>query len=253
MQSMKRVAILGAALLGLAATMAVADTMNLGYACRTAANTGAAATNEFDTNATGPCNDGVSYTATKHFVCSFKNTTLMPGWAGCHVVIDIQIAENFPFPDFWAVGAGGCNDGALSAPNVVADATNCTNMYTVAPADGQTDSNNIFMDVATGRVRMDSYHTRNVSQVDLPVPASSGGYLANNIRMAPGTPDVCAGCDVPACILLTTVEYFSVQDIRTINTPEYRSFVTWNGGATNCIHGDPIKNSTWGKVKALYR
>ena len=254
---MKKVLLLSIALLGLAATVAMADSMNLGYACRTSANTAAAATNEFSPVASaaavgGTCDDGVSYTATKGFVCSFKNTTTMTGWGGCHVVVNIQ-TQTVPLPDFWAVGAGGCNAGALSCPNIVVAAANCTNMYTVAPTDNQNDNNNLTMDVATGRVMMDSYHSRNLTQVDLPPPTSTGGYLANNVRMAPGTPDLCAGCDVPACVSLSQVEYFSFTDNRTITTPELQTFVTWNGGTANCAGSVPTKNSTWGKVKALYR
>lgn len=249
---MKKVLLLSIAVLGLAATVAMADTMNIGYACRTAANNAAAATNDFNTGGAGVCDDGVSYTATKGFVCSFKNTTTMPGWGGNHVVVNIQ-TQTVPLPDFWAVGSGGCNVGALSCPNIAVAATNCTNMYTVAPADGQNDNNNLTMDVATGRVMMDSYHTRNLTQVDLPPPTSTGGYLANNVRMAPGTPDACAGCDVPACISLSLTEYFSLADNRQITQPELRTFLTWNGGTPNCAGSVPTKNSTWGKVKALYR
>ena len=249
---MKKVPLLTIAVLGLAATVAMADSMNLGYACRTVANNNLPATNDFNTGGTSVCDDGVSYTETKGFVCSFMNTTTMPGWSGCHVMLDIE-PETGPLPDFWAVGAGGCNAGALSCPNTVVNATDCTNMYTVAPTDGQTDFSNISMDVANGRVLMDSYHYRNLTQIDLPPPTSAGGYLANNVRMAPGTPGACSGCDVPVCIVLTTVEYFSLTDIRTIYTPGLRSVITWNGGWPPCYRGDPTKNSTWGGVKALYR
>jgi hypothetical protein len=247
---MKKVLLLTIALLGLAATLAMADSMNMGYVCRQAANTATATTNDFNTGGAGVCDDGVSYTATKGFVCSFKNDTEMLNWGGTHVIVSIQ-TQTVPLPDFWNMA--GCNAGALSAPNIVTSATNCQNMYIVTPTDAQSDNNQVTVDVATGRVIMDSFHVRNTTQITLPLPTQAGGYLANNIRMAPGTPDVCAGCADPACVILQSLEYFSTSVTRTITTPELRAFVTWNGGTTNCPGSTPTKNSTWGRVKALYR
>ena len=256
---MKTVPLLTIAVLGLTATVAMADTMNLGYACRTAANNALASTNEFNTGGAGVCDDGVSYTMTKSFVCSFKNTTTMLGWGGTRVVIKIQTTWENQLPDFWAVGDGGCNSGALTHPKVVVDAgPDCTNMYTGAPAGEQGDTTEVRMGSYNGRVEIDSYHWRSLltgpgEQIDLPPPTSPGGYLATNILMAPGTPDLCAGCAAPACVVLDQLEYYSLSDNRIIYTPEFRNWVTWNGGTSNCPGAVPTKNSTWGKVKALYR
>jgi len=250
---MKPVLLLTIAALALGATLAAADSMNLGYACRVTTNNATATTNDFNTGGAGVCNDGVTYTATKGLVCSFKNDALFPGWGGTHVTVDIQTTA--PMPDFWNVGTGGCRLGSLSCPNVIVGAgANCANMFTVAPADDQTDDNFINVNVAIGRVNVSAYHVRNTTQIDLPPPSTSGGYLAENIRIDANGADVCAGCDAPACMVLNATEYYSLQDNRQIFIPDLRNFVTWNGGTTpNCTIPDPIRNSTWGKVKALYR
>jgi hypothetical protein len=238
--------------LALGATLAAADTMNLGYACRVSSNTSAASTNDFNTGGSGVCDDGVSYIATKSLVCSFKNTTTMTGWSGTFVMVDIQTLA--PLPDFWNVGAGGCRQGAVFSPKTIVDAgANCTNPFAAVPADAVIDTAAIRVDVATGRVNLLSYHyiPPTTSLGDLPPPSATGGYLANNILIAPSGADVCPGCDAPACIVLTEVDYFSLTDIRIVNTPELRNWVTWNGGVVCYI--DPVRNSTWGRIKALYR
>jgi len=249
---MKKVLLLTIAVLALGATLAVADSMNMGYACRVSTNNASVATNDFNTGGAGVCDDGVSYTATKGLVCSFKNTATMLGWGGTHVMVDIQTTA--PMPDFWNVGTGGCRNGSLSCPNViVAAGANCTNMFTVAPADGQTDNNFINVFPATGRINVSAYHVRNTTQVDLPPPTSSGGYLSENVRIDANGADVCAGCEAPACMVLNATEYYSLQDNAQIFNPELRNWVTWNGGGANCPGSTPTQNSTWGKVKALYR
>jgi len=250
--TMKMALLLPIAGLALGATVAVADSINLGYACRVAANTAAAATNDFSTGAT--CSDGVSYTATKNLVCSFKNTTTMPGWGGTAVYVTIQTGGSLP--DFWNVGAGGCRQGAVFTPQMIVDAgANCTNPFPVGP-NAQLDASYISADVPTGMVRFTAFHylADTTSLPDLPPSTASGGYLANNILITPTGADICHGCDAPACMFLNEVDYYSLTDNRQIFTPELRSFVSWNGGfVPNCIIGSPAKNSTWGKVKALYR
>jgi hypothetical protein len=128
---MRTALLLAIAGLALIATLAAAaDTINLGYACRTSANNFSASTNDFSTGGAGVCSDGVSYTATKNLVCSFKNTTTLPGWGGTHVDLNIQTAPGAPLPDFWNIAACGCRQGAVYSPQTIVDAgANCTNPF----------------------------------------------------------------------------------------------------------------------------
>jgi hypothetical protein len=256
---MKKLLLLTIALLALGAATAIADSMNLGYACRVSTNNTLATTNDFSPVAAaaaagGTCDDGISYTATKGFIASFKTTTDMPNWGGTHILLTVQ--TNTPMPDFWNVAAGGCASrlGTVSCPNtVVSGGANCVNMFVATPTDNQSDNNAVTVDAASGRVVVNSFHVRNTTTVLLAANSNLGGYLANNVRVAPDGADVCAGCDAPACVTLDQVEYFSASDNRTITTPELRAFLTWNGGTVNCPGSTPTKNSTWGRVKALYR
>jgi hypothetical protein len=197
---------------------------------------------------------------TKRIVMSFKNTTPMTAWGGTTVILDVQVA-GAPLADFWNFAPGGCADGMVTGASTLVNGGSCTNPYTLAPVDpaGQTDLPNITADVANSRLQYQADHVRNSTGVDLPVPASLGGYTANNLALPYGYSDgslggPCAGCDVPACFALSRVAYFSLVENRVIQTADLRANITWAGGAgATCPGGTPTKSATWGQVKALYR
>jgi hypothetical protein len=256
---MKKWLLMTAALMALASTVAFADGVNLswGASCRTSANNATLATNDF--TPVMPCDDGLSPWVTKRIVMSFKNTTTLIQFSGTTVQLDVQVA-GAPIADFWNFGPGGCSDGMVSGATTVVNGTNCTNPYTLVPTDpqGQTDLSNITVDAATSRVGYAADHVRNTLGVDLPPPASLGGYTANNLALPYGYSDgsiaACAGCDVPAAFALTRVVYFSLSESRTISTPDLRGCITWAGGAgAPCPGATANRSATWGQVKALYR
>ena len=253
-QSMKKLLLMTAVLLTVGAVAAMADSVNLGFACRTSANNATAGTNDYSPGGVGTCDDGTT-AVDKRLVCSFKSTTTMTGFGGTQVTIDIDVAGAAPSP-FWELGAGGCRDGALSAPATLSTigATGCTNTFTVGGADplGQNDTPDIL--VIGNRIHYRAIHVRKTTVVDLPPPTSVGGYIANNVLLAmTGNDGACAGCDQPACLVLNEVQYFSTQEVRYVTTPDLRNWITFQGGAPNCPGATPTNNTTWGKVKALYR
>jgi len=255
---MKKLLLMTVALVALGSSVAMADSMNLAWGvCRTAANHGTASTNNFAP--TVPCEDPGNAWTTRRIVASFKNTTPMTAWGGTTVRIDMLVGVT-PIPDFWNVGAGGCRDGALSGPTVAINpspTTNCINPYILVAPDpgGQTNLESIQINAAGSRIRYEADHVRNTVQVDLPVPASPGGYLANNLALTSDFNDGCLGCDQPVCLVLNQVDYFSLTEKRSITTPELQAHTTWNGGAVpgTCPQATPTRSATWGAVKALYR
>lgn len=76
----------------------------------------------------------------------------------------------------------------------------------------------------------------------------------------------CDGCSVPVCIAFTSIK-FSTSDGQsyfwsTVSGPAVpgSNFVTWQGGGspttwrgTGCPRATPVRASTWGAVKSLYR
>jgi hypothetical protein len=71
----------------------------------------------------------------------------------------------------------------------------------------------------------------------------------------------CAGCDVPVCLVLNLVRIAQLPgtpggDIDVVDPHTTGNWVTWQGGdvgGIGCPGVVPVKNTTWGKVKSLYR
>jgi len=69
--------------------------------------------------------------------------------------------------------------------------------------------------------------------------------------------DSCDGCQIPACLAFPYMQLESGNQVSRVITAPLTpggNFVTWQGGGgTNCPAATPVRNSTWGGVKALYR
>jgi len=81
--------------------------------------------------------------------------------------------------------------------------------------------------------------------------------ISNAKTILAGTTQPCAGCDVPMCIVLRFIrtEQTSGQNYDpTQENVKDRNFITWQSNPVGfCPQTTPVRNSTWGKVKQLYR
>jgi hypothetical protein len=252
---MKQLLLPTVASLLLGAPAAMADGFNLAWgACRTNFNTFLSSTNDFTPPA--PCDDPSNFFSPRHIVCSFKNSTPMLQWQG--VTIRVDMLASGALTDWWQVGPGGCRDGALSAPATALGASNCTNPYTLVPTDpsGESEFSSISVDVPVGRLRFEATHVRNGLPVDLPVPSSPGGYLADNLALTADLNDECFGCNQPVSMALNFVRYFGPNESREIQEWDLNACITYTGGSfSGCDRGHPVATRlvTWGRMKQLYR
>ena len=72
----------------------------------------------------------------------------------------------------------------------------------------------------------------------------------------------CGGCEDEACIVLNSILVTQVPGTPngnfTITTPGIAHHVLWHGWSTtdpahNCLGYSPVRDRTWGAVKAMYR
>ena len=79
--------------------------------------------------------------------------------------------------------------------------------------------------------------------------------LTIDSQLTVGSPS-CAGCLDPVCIVLNSVEVDTETGVGNTflltGTAPGSNIVTWQGAGANC-QAVPVKNSSWGQVKALYR
>jgi len=91
----------------------------------------------------------------------------------------------------------------------------------------------------------------------------AGSFLLDTVHDVDTGAGECTGCDIPACLVLNEIQIYQTpgsppQDILYLYGNGARNGITWNGGTVQ-LGGlcpaliDPVKNRTWGSVKALYR
>jgi hypothetical protein len=71
-------------------------------------------------------------------------------------------------------------------------------------------------------------------------------------------PSSCTGCNDGVCIVLNQIHIgqpvASGGSSINVISPAVRNYATWQGGiGVDCYTATPVKNTTWGAVKAIYR
>jgi len=180
--------------------------------------------------------------------------------AGDVVVMDL-ISQSSPLPPWWnMVFAGACRPSSLSIQTYDGvDGTTC----------GDWAQNQASMNIASYEVNPAQPgvgpNTARIKQLNAVQQASEQDLVANheygvfkltmNSQLSVGSPS-CAGCADPVCIVLNSVEVDTETGVGNTflltGTSVGSNIVTWQGAGANC-QAVPVRNSSWGQVKALYR
>jgi hypothetical protein len=175
------------------------------------------------------------------------------------VVLDFIVANSQVVPPWWEWF--DCRQGLLFGDaNIYAGATNCVSWHTgngLGGVGGFNHEGSIAPADTASHRRILAFGAHLTS--DYPDLVANQDYFLLNVlinRFGTTGPSACAGCLVPVCIVLNSV-HINPQSaneaiITTANSPG-SNFATWQGGAgANCANV-PVKQVTWGAVKALYR
>jgi hypothetical protein len=170
------------------------------------------------------------------------------------LVIDVDVAAD-PLPDWWRTDPGQCRaNGWTAGP---APATSCND-----PWGGLGTAS--FQGWLPGTPGGSGRHGRLlVTASVLPEQAVAlealAPYAACRVVLRTNNTTSCAGCSVPACLVLNSILIrrlpgSSVEEvfIGVAESPG-ANFVTWQGGSGADCQSVPARRSTWGAVKALYR
>lgn len=194
------------------------------------------------------CDDnGAAFT----LVGSFRTDYDIADFVGISALVDVGTAGG-TMPDWFAIGSGGCREGALS-PVDVAQVAGCLNPY--APAH-QGGGYVVQPGASPSQQRIWIDWVR-----DLPAPVARDTRYAAfvlSLRTAGAFDDgggMCAGCGTPACFVLASVELYGLARglERIIQSPDARNWAAWQSGTGDCPAPTPSRQSSWGAVKALYR
>jgi hypothetical protein len=199
-------------------------------------------------------NDIVTNVAT----ASFKLDQPLSGVVLVEAVIDVIIANSQPVPPWWEFF--GCRLGGIDADtDIHPGAVNCTDWSQaqgIAVVAGYNHDGSIApADTASHRRILVSAV---VSAPGKDLAANTDYFLLNFDLDALNTtgPTGCAGCAVPACLVLNSLRFLTssaaVVTLESPNTPG-GNFVTWQGGAGASCALVPVRRTTWGLVKSMYR
>jgi len=242
---MKKLLVLTSALLICGASMAsaAAPGKNLGWQ-----NCGLTSTSQ---NYAFLCDDNG---AIRLLVASYRLAVDTPDFVGISISLDYALADAGT-PPWWSFGFGGCREGAFG-PISVGVLGGCTNAYAGANQAGG------FVNEPTGpnRWRLRSDWARDAAAAQTANTLYSAMVLQLNTTgsVDEGFGGVCAGCDVPACFVLNSLQVFTQSFpgiYADVTSADVRDWATYQGGAvgTGCPGETPSKSATWGAVKALYR
>lgn len=241
---MKKLLLLTSACLLLGASMASAAAPGTNLSWSSCATTSTTA------NYSIACDDN---TLTRNLVTSFRLLNAIPDFVGVSVAIEYVLGAPST-PPWFDFGSGGCREGAF-APISVGTLAGCTNSYA-----GANQAGGFVTDVlGPNRYRVRADWARDNAGAMAATTLYSALVMQINTT---GSIDegfgACAGCEVPACFVLKSVEVYS-QSIpgpaAVLSNADVRNWVTFQGGGfgSGCPGETPAKSATWGAVKALYR
>ncbi|MGH7741280.1 MAG: hypothetical protein ACRENS_04585 [Candidatus Eiseniibacteriota bacterium] len=193
-------------------------------------------------------------------VCSITPSQSISNVLGAELVVDIQSPDS-ALPDWWqlgGMGSGGCRGGVLATDFDFAGNPGCTDAwntfgfggiqeFSVGPPDHPLLSQARIK--ATAAVTSDHALTLSagVHYGLIKLVISSAGTV--------GTP-ACGGCSTPACLVFNSalLRVLPPASDVTVSNPQApgSNWATWQGTGANCS-AVPVRRSSWGSIKTLYR
>jgi hypothetical protein len=201
-------------------------------------------------------------------VMSFVAPANLNNFVGLQAIVDIRTATGNALTDWWKIGVGECRDGNFFFPGTLTGVGTGTTGVCRNPFAGANSGGGFQWYTQT----TDDYPTINGARTKLAIARDTEGSLTQAQQYVAGafTLDtfndvdtgngVCAGCALPACIVLNQIELYQTVgspggDIIVLNTPATRFHITWQGGAVGgngCPIETPVRRATWGGIKSLY-
>jgi len=170
------------------------------------------------------------------------------------LVIDVDVAAD-PLPDWWRTDPGQCRANGWSAGPALS--ASCSDPWGGAGTAA-------FQGWLPGTPGGSGRHGRLLVTAGV-LPAQAVAlqaftpYAACRVVLRTNNTTMCAGCSVPACLVLNSILIRRVpgSSVEEVFLGEAESpgvnFVTWQGGSGADCQSVPARRSTWGSVKALYR
>ena len=243
---MKKITLIAGAMLLVGASVASAAGINLSWS-----DCGAFGLQ----NVTFACNTNTGLAGS--MVGSFDPPANVTDFLGISAQIDIT-TDQPTLPDWWSHGTGQCRGTTALSTNFDFTANiNCVDFYAGQAAGGYA------YDVGFGTPNRARFRIQCAVPIDNRGPVDPGteyyGFKGNLQRSKSVGTGSCAGCSLPACIVLNEIQLFQPPENAfdpVISNPITRNWITWQlppTGPAGCPLSTPTQGKSWGQVKSLYR
>jgi hypothetical protein len=194
----------------------------------------------------------------RRLIAGFTLGTPIDSVIAIEAVIDL-VHEDGTLPPWWHLDPGGCRDGALAATADLAGLDGCADMwggegnalvqgYEIEEPRGGPNQARIKVVAAVASASARSLDT-------------ATSYAAVALRLdnrKTVSPEVCAGCDGDACLVLNSILVRRLPGgtgdvFLQIPAAGNGQMATWGSGLGADCAAVPARNATWGRVKTLYR
>ena len=199
-----------------------------------------------------------SNSGSQSLYCAFSLEQPLDQVVGVEIVVDLQ-HEDPVLPPWWQLGVGGCRFGALSADGGAPAGVDCVDFWQGKSAGG-------VQGFAVGQPRGGLNQARiKVALSLLPVDARSLDAtslynaarltLLNQSTVGAGS---CSGCGGATCLVMNSIWIKRLPGapggdvFLTAPGAGNGNMATWQGSGADCM-AVPVKSSSWGRIKTLYR
>ena len=207
-------------------------------------------------------------TGSHQLVGSFISPVDISNPAGNEIIVDVAVAGG-SLPAWWQFrNQGSCRLSALTATFIASvNAIECIDWASGQAVGGIADYTVDFFGPGSARIRMASAIPPAFYDLFAGQEYFSFNLLISNAKTVGA--GACAGCDLGACIAWKYLKVTSAipgSDVilqPTVNASDSDDrLATWQGGvgvvyqgpaALNCPRATPVRGTSWGAVKALYR
>ncbi len=190
--------------------------------------------------------------------CAFSLDQPLDQVLGVEIVLDVSHSAA-TLPPWWQLGVSGCRFGRLTATGDPPDGADCADMW-------QGQSTGGVQGYAVGQPRGGANQARiKVALTLLPQNARTleAGTIYDAARVvfsnaATTGAGSCSGCGGDACLVFNSIWIKRLPGavggdvFLSTAGPGNGNMATWQGSGADCA-AVPVKTTSWGRIKSLYR
>jgi len=205
-------------------------------------------------NLTWACNSNTSQNV--RMTCSFKVDKDVPDFNGVGVFME-GMTEAATVPDWWKLSNDNASDCRYNLCTVSADGSVLANGGADVCIDPWAGTGGGGLGLYSWDTNRTHVNAAWASATEIPLSANTE-YFAIQFRIS-GSKTVggCAGCSVPMVWMLSKIDWTTPTTVNTLDCDYVggNQCLRWQSSGLPCgtCHPDPVRNTTWGQIKSLYR